>query len=110
MLRLGHLSPAQARALRLADNQIALNSGWDEALLAAEIARIRDEAVVDLDVLGFSGIELDRLLASIDPEAARYVDVAVRRWQNFTGRAAVLAGEERVFNDIAAARGVQAAA
>ena len=68
-LRLGHLSPAQARALRLADNQIALNSGWDEALLATEIARIRDEAVVDLDVLGFSGIELDRLLASIDPEA-----------------------------------------
>jgi DNA modification methylase len=65
-LRLGHLSPAQARALRLADNQIALNSGWDEALLAAEIARIRDEAVVDLDVLGFSGMELDRLLASVD--------------------------------------------
>jgi DNA modification methylase len=66
VLRLGHLSPAQARALRLADNQIALNSGWDEALLAAEIARIRDEAVVDLDVLGFSGMELDRLLASAD--------------------------------------------
>ncbi|MFC7540412.1 ParB/Srx family N-terminal domain-containing protein [Siccirubricoccus deserti] len=57
VLQLGHLSPAQARALRLADNQIALNSGWDEALLAAEIARIRDEAVVDLDVLGFSGME-----------------------------------------------------
>jgi DNA modification methylase len=65
-LRLGHLSPAQARALRLADNQIALNSGWDEALLATEIARIRDEAVVDLDVLGFSGMELDRLLAAAD--------------------------------------------
>ena len=66
VLRLGHLSPAQARALRLADNQIALNSGWDEALLAAEIARIRDEAVVDLEVLGFSGMELDRLLAAAD--------------------------------------------
>jgi DNA modification methylase len=66
VLRLGHLSPAQARALRLADNQIALNSGWDEALLASEIARIRDEAVVDLDVLGFSGMELDRLLAAAD--------------------------------------------
>ncbi|MFN6998580.1 site-specific DNA-methyltransferase [Elioraea tepidiphila] len=65
-LRLGHLSPAQARALRLADNQIALNSGWDEALLAAEIARIRDEAAVDLDVLGFSGMELDRLLAAAE--------------------------------------------
>ena len=66
VLRLCHLSPAQARALRLADNQIALNSGWDEALLATEIARIRDEAVVDLDVLGFSGMELDRLLAAAD--------------------------------------------
>ena len=65
-IRLAHLSEAQARALRLADNQIALNSGWDEALLSAEIARIRDEAVVDLDVLGFSGMELDRLLAAAD--------------------------------------------
>jgi hypothetical protein len=36
---------------------------------------------------------------------ARYVDVAVRRWQAFTGRAAVLAGEDRVFDDVAAARG-----
>jgi DNA modification methylase len=36
---------------------------------------------------------------------ACYVDVAVRRWQTFTGRAAVLAGEERVFEDVAAARG-----
>jgi len=70
VLRLGHLSPAQARALRLADNQIALNSGWDEALLAAEIARIRDEAEVDLDVLGFSGMELDRLLAAVGIETA----------------------------------------
>jgi ParB-like chromosome segregation protein Spo0J len=65
-IRLAHLTEAQARALRLADNQIALNSGWDEAVLAAEIARIRDEAVVDLDVLGFSGMELDRLLAAAD--------------------------------------------
>ncbi|MFC7541062.1 site-specific DNA-methyltransferase [Siccirubricoccus deserti] len=70
VLRLGHLSPAQARALRLADNQISLNSGWDEALLAAEIARIRDEALVDLDVLGFSGMELDRLLAAVGTETS----------------------------------------
>jgi len=63
-IRLAHLTAAQARALRLADNQLALNSGWDEALLAAEIARIRDEAEVDLEVLGFDGAELDRLLAA----------------------------------------------
>ena len=39
-----------------------------------------------------------------------YCDVAVLRWQQFTGRSAVLDGEDRVFNDIAAARGVPAAA
>jgi DNA modification methylase len=43
----------------------------------------------------------------IDPA---YVNVALRRWQAFTGEAAVLAGEERVFEDIAAARGGRAAA
>jgi DNA modification methylase len=75
-LRLGHLSPAQVRALRLADNQIALNSGWDEALLATEIARIRDEAVIELDMLGFSGMELDRLLAAADGSLDDGVDDA----------------------------------
>jgi DNA modification methylase len=64
-IRLAHLTEAQARALRLADNQIALNSGWDEALLAAEITRIRDEGTVDLEVLGFSSEALEDLLASI---------------------------------------------
>jgi hypothetical protein len=42
------------------------------------------------------------LAMEIDPA---YVDVAVRRWQTFTGRPAVLAGEDRVFNDVARARG-----
>jgi hypothetical protein len=39
-----------------------------------------------------------------------YCDVAILRWQQFTGQKAVLDGEDRTFNDIAAARGVQAAA
>ncbi|MCS6920420.1 MAG: DNA methyltransferase [Elioraea sp.] len=34
----------------------------------------------------------------------RYVDVAVRRWQVFTGHAAVLAGADQVFDDIARRR------
>jgi DNA modification methylase len=61
-IRLAHLSEAQARALRLADNQIALNSGWDEALLAAELARIREDGF-DLELLGFDQAALDALLA-----------------------------------------------
>ena len=75
-IRLAHLTEAQARALRLADNQIALNSGWDEALLATELACIRDEGIVDLDVLGFSGLELDQLLAAADGGDADAADEA----------------------------------
>ena len=41
VIRLGHLTDAQARAFRLADNRIALNAGWDEALLAAELSGSR---------------------------------------------------------------------
>ncbi len=43
----------------------------------------------------------------IDP---RYVDVAIQRWQNLTGQAAVLAGADRVFRDVAATRNEQTAA
>jgi hypothetical protein len=40
VIRLAHLTDAQARAFRIADNQIALNAGWNEELLAAELARL----------------------------------------------------------------------
>ena len=33
-VRVDHLSPAELRAFVIADNKIALNAGWDEALLA----------------------------------------------------------------------------
>jgi DNA modification methylase len=40
----------------------------------------------------------------IDPV---YVDVAIRRWQNFTGEAAVHAQTGERFNEVAAQKGVQ---
>jgi DNA modification methylase len=64
-IRMTHLSEAQLRAYRLADNQIALNGGWDDALLAAELQALRDEDV-DLGLLGFGQDELDRLLRDAD--------------------------------------------
>lgn len=60
---LDHLSPAQRRALVIADNRIAENAGWDETLLKSELAALRLEAF-DLELLGFSDEELDQLLAS----------------------------------------------
>lgn len=65
---LDHLSEAQRRALIIADNRIAENAGWDEAMLRAELAALREEEF-DLDVLGFSDADLRRILDSIDGAA-----------------------------------------
>jgi ParB-like chromosome segregation protein Spo0J len=59
---LSHPTPTQRRALMIADNQIATNAGWNDELLAAELAALKDDAF-DLDLLGFDDTELDRLLA-----------------------------------------------
>ena len=61
VLVLDHLSESQRRAYVIADNQIALNAGWDDTVLAAELARLREDGV-DLDLLGFGEDDLDRLL------------------------------------------------
>jgi DNA modification methylase len=68
-IRLSHLSEAQARAYRIADNQLALTSSWDEALLAAELRALRSEEV-DLGLLGFEQEALDRLLAEVAAEGS----------------------------------------
>src|SRR6266853_5537274 len=62
---LDHLTEAQKRAYILADNQLALNAGWDEPLLAAELAALQQEDF-DVSVLGFEDEELARLLAAQD--------------------------------------------
>jgi len=38
---LDHLTEAQKRAYIIADNQLALNAGWDEALLREELAALQ---------------------------------------------------------------------
>jgi DNA modification methylase len=60
---LAHLTPLQRRALMISDNAIAANAGWDEEMLAAELAALKEEAF-DVDLLGFDDAELDRLLAT----------------------------------------------
>ena len=66
---LSHLTPTQRRALMIADNQIATNAGWNDEMLAAELASLKEEAF-DLDLLGFDESEIDRLLAGTNDEAA----------------------------------------
>lgn len=58
---LDHLTKAQQRALVIADNQLALNAGWDMDMLKAEIEDLNLEGF-DLDILGFDDKFLDGLL------------------------------------------------
>ena len=59
---LDHLTPNQRRALVIADNRIAENAGWDEAMLQVELAALQDENF-DLALTGFDADALADLLA-----------------------------------------------
>jgi DNA modification methylase len=64
-IELTGLDDAQKRALRLADNKIALGAGWDLDLLKVELGELSaPEFGIDLTVTGFSSGELDFLLSS----------------------------------------------
>ena len=59
---LDHLTPTQRRALVIADNRIAENAGWDEAMLQVELAALQDDDF-DLTLTGFDADALADLLA-----------------------------------------------
>ena len=58
---MSHLTPLQKRAYILADNRIAENAGWDDALLRVELEELQ-LAEYDLDLTGFDADEIDKLL------------------------------------------------
>ena len=54
-------SEAQRRAYAIADNKSALNSGWDEDTLRAELAALGD-LDFDISLTGFGSAEVDELV------------------------------------------------
>lgn len=62
---LDHLSERQRKAYILADNQLALNAGWDTDLLRGELQDLA-ELDFDLSLIGFSDDELADLLPDIE--------------------------------------------
>ncbi len=61
------LTTAQRRAYVIAGNKLALNAGWNEELLAAELHALNGEGF-DLALTGFSDDELDALMAPLGDE------------------------------------------
>jgi len=65
VIELPGLTEAQCRALALADNRIALNSSWDEELLAKSI----DALISAGEATGNLGFERDELAALMNPDS-----------------------------------------
>lgn len=108
-LRLGYLTDAQKRAYVIADNKLALNSGWDEELLKVELIGLRDDDGFDLGLTGFSADELVALLAEVmiegntDPDDVPEppvdpVSVTGDVWQ--MGKHRLLCGDSTSIDDI----------
>jgi len=70
VITLTSLSDAQKRALRIADNKIALNAGWDVEILQVELGELASIDVdIDATLTGFSTGEIDVILSSTtDPD------------------------------------------
>jgi DNA modification methylase len=64
---LDHLTEAQAKAYRLADNQLATRSKWNDDLVAQQLKEL-SELVLDFDIeaIGFELPELDVRIQSLD--------------------------------------------
>src|SRR5467141_1781103 len=67
VITLSGLSEIQKRTLRVADNKIALNAGWDLEILKLELGELASIDVdIDLTLTGFSTGEIDVVLTSAD--------------------------------------------
>lgn len=68
---LAHLTESQKRAYVIADNKIALNSDWNEQMLALEIGDLRD-AGFDIKLLAFDDSELTEAIDENANETSNY--------------------------------------
>jgi len=62
VIELAHLTPTQKRAYVISDNRLALDAGWDEELLALELAEL-SESGYDLALTGFDDGEIETFLS-----------------------------------------------
>lgn len=104
---LSGLTAAQRRAYVIADNKLALNAGWNEELLRAELGALK-LAGFDLALTGFTDAELRPILAEqgkTDPDEAPPVPTApVSRTGDIwlLGKHRLLCGDSTKAADVAA--------
>lgn len=91
-ISLTHLSDAELRAYLIADNQLALKAGWDQAMLAIEFQGLLD-LNFDVELTGFDQAQIDFIIEdslAADPSAT---DEPEDRIPSTTGVPVCLPGE-----------------
>ena len=78
VIRLDHLTPAQARAFGIADNRLAETSAWDETILAGHFKALAElDLDFSLEATGFTIGEIDLKIEGLDdPQEATDPDEA----------------------------------
>ncbi len=67
VIALRHLSAAQLKAFKLADNKLAQNAHWDERLLGEAFVELKAlDLDFDLEITGFDAPEIDLLIKGLD--------------------------------------------
>ena len=113
-MRVEGLSVAKRRALALADNKIAANSGWDREILAAELPELADILVVeglDISITGFAPVEIDQIVTDFEADLSDPADSVDQDWINAPpvsvrgdlwqmGPHRLLCGDARIADDI----------
>ena len=67
IIKLDHLTPAQVRAYRIADNRLSEMAGWDDQMLAEEFNALIEQDY-DVTLTGFNLNEIARLIEDPDPD------------------------------------------
>ena len=105
-------SDEQIRAYVIADNQVPRQSIFDEFILSEELQALQDGGL-DLGMIGFDDGELERLLASMEPEPEYQTDpddapevdeestpVSVRGMVWLCGNHRVMCGDSTITEDV----------
>lgn len=74
-IELSHLTEAQKKAYIIADNKLALNSGWDEEMLAIELKELNDIGF-DLGLTGFDDDEIDEMEIDFNSSVDGMIDTS----------------------------------
>lgn len=93
-IELQHLSATQKQAYIIADNKLALNSSWDDQLLALEVEELK-AVDFDLSLIGFHSFELPEL----ENDKPETVDAPEDDELNFTIQYNIIFDHEEQQND-----------